>query len=584
MASNRRLAAILHADVVGYSRLMSADEAGTHAALAACKREVIEPAISAHAGRVVNFAGDAVLAEFASAVNAVAAALALQVRMEDMAATTPPDRRILLRIGINLGDVIGEGTDIFGDGVNVAARLQAFAEPGRICVSGKVRDEVEGKLAADFADAGLKDLKNIPAPVRVYRVSAARGRDPLSNISKQAPTVPQAGQSALTIAVLPFTNMGSDTSQQHFCDGMTEDIITELARVPVLKVASRNASFRFKGPDADIASAARTLGVRFIVEGSVRSIGSRVRITTQLIDAANGAHVWAERYDRPTDDLLEVQDEVVRIIVGTLTGRVQSAAAEIARRKTKEELSAEELALRAEALPWHDAQGLSEALSLIARAKSIDPRCARAWTIEALIGYREWLWKFSAPKSTLEAALDSARRAVQIAPEDFYGQLVLAQCYRYSGEHELAGRHLARASALNPNRPGVISCEADEALYSGRPDVAIAKLEAARAVDPFFEPAWYWSSMLLMQYCDRRYDDALTSMRRISSPASWDWAIAAASHVLLGEDGLGREAKRRALDLAPDISVEAFLVRNPFQHEADKQHLEQGLRRAGLPD
>ena len=482
-ASNRRLAAILHADVVGYSRLMSADEMGTFDALAACKRDVIGPVIAQHAGRVVNFAGDSVLAEFASAVNAVEAAITLQERMALAAVETKPERQILLRVGINIGDVIGGGTDIFGDGVNVAARLQALAEPGCICVSGEVWDEVEGKITAGFVDEGLKELKNIPTPIRAYRVLPGErhvaGPNPAS---KLAPALNTA-QSPLTVAVLPFTNMGGE---QHFCDGITEDIITELARVPVLKVASRNASFRFKGPDADIDAAARTLRVSFIVEGSVRNLGARSRITAQLIDATSGAHVWAERYDRPSDKLLEQQDEIVKVIVETLTGRIQFAGAEIARRKLDEELSAEELVLRQHSFPWNEFDGLSEALELISRAKSIDPRCARAWTIEALIGYRNWIWNFSSPRSILEAALNSAKRAVQLAPEDFYGQLVLAQCYRYYEEHELAKRHLARAEALNPNRPGVLSCAADEALYAGFADRAIAKLEAARAVDPFF--------------------------------------------------------------------------------------------------
>ncbi len=582
-ASNRRLAAILHADVAGYSRLTSADEAGTVAALAACRREVIEPVVADHAGRIVNFAGDAVLAEFASAVNAVAAALALQARMEARAADAVPEARILLRVGVNLGDVIGAGSDIFGDGVNVAARLQALAEPGGIRVSGKVRDEVEGKLSAAFADEGLRELKNIPAPVRVFRVAAGEGRG-AAPAQSAAAVGADGADGALTIAVLPFTHMGGDPADQHFGDGVTEDIITELARVPVLKVASRNAAFRFRGPDADIAAAARALGVRFIVEGSVRRIGPRLRITAQLIDAASGAHVWAERYDRPADDIFEVQDEVVRTIAGTLTGRVQAAGADIARRKGGDAGSAEELALRAEALPWHQPEGLAEALGLIARAKAIDPRCARAYTIEALIGYRDWLWTLSAPAARLEAALESARRAVELAPGDFYGQLVLAQCYRYSGAHDLSDRHLARAAELNPNRPGVIACQADAALYAGRPEEAIAALERARAVDPYFEPPWYWSSMLLMAYCARRYGEALAAMRRIGSPAGWDWGVTAAAHAMRGEEAEAGAAARRALEAMPDLTIGAYMARNPFRHAADRAHVEEGLRRAGLPE
>src|SRR5689334_2637127 len=319
----RRLAAILAADVVGYSRLMERDETGTLAALKSRRKEVVGPLVAHHRGRIFKVTGDGVLVQFDSAVDAVQCAIDLQRGMAAASESLPEDHRIILRIGINLGDVIAEGSDLYGDGVNIAARLQGIAEPGGVLVSGAAYDQVKNKIDAAFDDLGAQSLKNIADPVRAYRVAD----------TPRVSVAPAKGADRLSIAVLPLTNMGGDPEQQYFGDGITEDIITELSRFRQLHVLARNSSFRYRGQDVDIIRVGRELGVQYLVAGSVRRIGDRIRITAQLIDAGSGRHIWAERFDRNKDDLFAVQDQVVRSIAGTVQGRIGAADADQARRK-----------------------------------------------------------------------------------------------------------------------------------------------------------------------------------------------------------------------------------------------------------
>ena len=354
----RRLAAILAADVVGYSRLMEFDEAGTLAALKARRRDVLGPLIAKYRGRLVKVMGDGVLVEFASAVNAVQCALDLQRSTDEANATLPEPRQIILRIGINLGEIIVEGSDLYGDGVNVAARLEALAEPGGVCISSKVHEEVRGKIDVAFADMGEQQLKNIAAPVRAYRLQSGVAATERRQSASNKPS----------IAVLPFANLSDDKEQQFFSDGITEDIITELARFRQMQVLARNSSFRYRGSDLDMVRVGRELGVHYLVEGSVRRIGARIRITAQLIDAKSGHHLWAEKFDRDQDDIFAVQDQVVRTIVATLVGRLQAAGADVAKRKPPAILAAYECVLRADALTLYDPASGAEARLLYERA------------------------------------------------------------------------------------------------------------------------------------------------------------------------------------------------------------------------
>jgi len=374
----RRLAAILAADVVGYSRMMQADEAGTLAALTSRHKEILQPLVAKHHGRIVKLMGDGVLVEFASAVNAVACAAELQEAMNAANAGLPEGQQIVLRIGINLGDVIVEGTDIYGDGVNVAARIEPLAEPGGICVSAKVHGEISNRLKIGFEDLGEQCLKNMAEPVRVYRVSGPAA-------SAAAMRQQSAPPSKLSIAVLPFVNMSGDPEQEYFSDGITEDIITDLSKVSTLNVLSRNTVFTFKGKAVEVGRIARRLNVGHVVEGSVRKSGGRVRITAQLIDAARDSHVWAERYDSELSDIFALQDEISQAIVAALKVKLLPEEKKaIETRSTYNPEAYEQYLLGRDYQLRLGTRNLKIAIRFFGRALDIDPHYARAWAMLAI--------------------------------------------------------------------------------------------------------------------------------------------------------------------------------------------------------
>lgn len=366
----RRLAAILAADVVGYSRLMAQDEVGTLVALRARRKEVLEPLVAEHTGRIFKVVGDGVLVEFGSAVNAVQCAIGLQRAMAVANDGLPSARHIVLRIGVNLGDVMIEGGDLYGDGVNIAARLERMAEPGDILVSGTAFDYVRNKVDAAFQDLGAQALKNLDDPVRVYRIA---------DMPRPSVTATQTGRDKLSIAVLPFVNMSGDSAQDYFADGMTEDIITELSRFRSLLVISRPSSFTYKGRSVSVQTVGRELGVHYVVEGSVRRAGDQVRVTVQLIDAETGGQVWAERYDRDLADIFSVQDEVTQSIVANLAGRLDEAGGERALRKSAANLTKYDLLLQGRYfLNRGSKQDILRARELFQRALELDPSDAAA--------------------------------------------------------------------------------------------------------------------------------------------------------------------------------------------------------------
>ena len=382
----RRLAAIVSADVAGYSRLMGCDESGTLAALKTLRREVIDPKICEHGGRLVKTTGDGLLLEFASVVDAVRCVTEIQAAMAAHNADIPVERRIEFRVGVNIGDIIIDGDDIFGDGVNVAARLQELAAPGSICVSGRVQEDVRGKLDIAFEDAGDQQLKNIVWPVRVYRVSpggaATAAQPPLALPDKPS------------IAVLPFQNMSGDAEQEYFADGITEDIITALSRIPSLFVIARNSSFAYKGKAIDIRQIGRELGVRYVLEGSVRKAGQRLRITGQLVDAETGSHLWADRFDSVLEDVFDLQDRVTMAVAGAIEPSITQAEIRRANRKPTENLQAYDWLLRA--LGEHQLysrDGFDRAIDMARRAIELDPRYAQAYAYLAnWIMRRKIIW------------------------------------------------------------------------------------------------------------------------------------------------------------------------------------------------
>ncbi len=571
----RRLAAILAADVVGYSRLMERDETGTLAALKSRRKEVLEPLVAHNQGRVFKVTGDGVLVQFDSAVNAVQCAIDLQRGMATATGDQSDGRSIVLRIGVNLGDVLVEGSDLYGDGVNIAARLESIAEPGGILVSGTVYDHAKNKINAGFDDLGAQILKNIAEPVRVYRVA---GTPPTAtaalHVSSEKPS----------IAVLPFTNMSDGADQQYFSDGITEDIITELSRFRQLHVLARNSSFQYRGKDVDVVRAGRELGVQYLVEGSVRRFGGRVRITAQLVETGSGHHLWADRFDRDQEDIFAVQDQVVGTIVGTLVGRLEAASAERVTRRPPASLAAYECVLRANALSYDDVKAEAEGRILFKRAIELDPGYARAYALLAVNLLYEWFRDMSASDSALDQAFDYAKKAVELDEQDSLCQGVLGSVYLHRQSHELAEHYFRKSLELNRNRPAMMTSLGSFNAYMGKTEEAMRCFAEARLLDPHFDPSWYWSEFGSICFIAHRYDEAIAALSRSRNMPYWVHVYLAASHVQMGRIDRAKDHAASVLRLIPDFSVNRFAAKEPFKHSADRDHLLDALRKAGLPE
>ena len=520
----RRLAAILVADVVGYSRLMEADEAATLAALRDRRKGVVEPLVRENGGRIVKFMGDGVLVEFASAVNALRCALDLQKQMAE-ANEKLPERQIVLRIGVNLGEVVGEGSDIFGDGVNIAARLEGLAEPGGICISAKVHDEVRGKLDFAAADLGDVTLKNIIRPVKAFRISAGT--------NSKLPVEPRgAADSKPSIAVLPFTNMSGDPEQEYFADGITEDIITELARFNSLFVIARNSSFHYKGQSPKIQDVGSALGVNYVVEGSVRKSANRVRITAQLIEAATGNHVWAERYDRDLEEIFAVQDEVVREIVTAVPGALDAAAIHHVQRKPVENLTAYDYLIRAIQMRRQD-WGSREAASLLEKVIAADPQSAYAYAHLADWHGYSILAHGVGHQEARSKTLAVAKKAIQLDPNASTILSFVAQAYGVIGELEMARNCLEKAIKHNPNSYIVMSVAGLIFAYLGDLDEALRWNEKFLRYDPVSIES-YREASLEINYIAGRYEDAIKCFVGWHNPPRHSLAVAAAAYAQAG--------------------------------------------------
>jgi adenylate cyclase len=500
---------------------MEADEAGTLAMFKDRRKNVLEPLVASHQGRIFKVTGDGVLAEFGSAVNAVQCAVDLQKGMAVANRDAPENHQIVLRIGVNLGDVIREGDDLFGDSVNVAARLEALADPGGVLISGSTFDYVRNKVGVSFDDLGDQTLKNISEPVRAYRVAGTRA---------VAIATPGVITSKSSIAVLPFANMSSDPEQQYFSDGITADIITELSRFRSLVVIAPNSSFQFRGA-ADIRQVARQLGVQNVVEGSVRRSSGRVRITAQLIETATGNHLWAERYDREMRDIFAVQDEVTSAIAATIEGRMAATGAERSRRKPTSDLAAYDFFLQARESIERRGNHPDAALLLLRRAIELDPGFAQA---------HAWLSRISTIKfhfdlhsETLQEALTFAQRALSLDEADAHCHGAAGYAYTIGNQHDLAGLHHDRAIALNPMDVRITSPRALWLTYTGRADEALRSLDSDLLRDPF-PPAWFWFTRGAAMFEARRYGEAIQTLRRLTTFYHWDHYYLAASYAHLG--------------------------------------------------
>ena len=582
----RRLAAVLAADVAGYSRLMSADERGTLEALKAHRRELVDPAIAAHRGRIVKTTGDGVLVEFVSAVDAVTCAMAVQGKMAERNGSFTP--AIVFRIGINIGDIIIDGDDIFGDGVNVAARIENECEPGGVCLSGSAYEQVRGKTAFAFDDLGERSLKNIDRPVRLYAARSASS--PAASVKSPAETAkPLALPDRPSIAVLPFQNMSSDLEQEYFADGMVEDIITALSRFKSLFVIARNSSFTYKGKTVDIKQVGRELGVRYVLEGSVRKSGGRVRITGQLIEAATGAHIWADKIDGALADVFELQDEVTQRVVGAIEPSITQAEIARAQEKATSNLDAYDLYLKALAVHYsHTPEDIEEALRLLDRAIELDPNYSWAKAFAAYI-HAFKITQGWVRREDQEAGRKLAREAIVLSRDDpntlGYAAHALALMAR---EYEIPVACMDRALQLNPNSANVLMRSGFLRTWVSDADTAIDHFTRSIRLTPL-DPqlGYHYVGLGIAHMMKGNFEKGLDCARRAARETPrWlaPWTSIAVAAAYLGQQDEAEAAVVQLLAISPSFTIALRLANSLYRDKSAEEIFVQGLRRAGVPE
>jgi TolB-like protein len=579
----RKLAAILAADVVGYSRLIEQDEAGTLAALWDRRRSILNPLVALHKGRIVKVMGDGVLVEFASAVNAVQCAVELQQKMAEANIGLDPERAIVLRVGVNLGDVAVENGDLYGEGVNIAARLEAIASPGSTCISGTVYDQVKGKLNLEFEDFGRQQLKNITEPVRVLVVRQDRS----SPAEKPALALPEKP----SIAVLPFQNMSGDVDQEYFADGIVEEIITALSRFRHLFVIARNSSFIYKGRAVDVKAIGRELGVRYVLEGSVRKAGTRVRIAGQLVDATTGAHLWAERFEGALEYIFDLQDQVTVSVVGAIAPKLEQAEIERSKRKPTDSLDAYDYYLRGIACVhrW-SREGSTEALRLFNKAIELDSDFAAAYGMAARCYSQRKVsgWMTDRQKEAAEAER-LARQAAELGRDDPIALYAAGMALAYVvGDLDEGAALIDRALSLNPNLAWAWLFSGWVRVWLGQPEVAIEHETKAMRLSPH-DSAFFnmQAATALAHFFAGRYVEALSWVERaIRAQPNHIIALctAAATSALLGRDGEAKTALARLRQLDPALRISNLKEVIPIRQPEHFAIWAEGLRKAGLPE
>jgi adenylate cyclase len=584
MSATRRLAAILAADVAGYSRLIGTDEEGTLNRLRAIRAELIDPKITEHRGRIVKTTGDGLLVEFSSVVDALRCATQWQHEMDERSAAAPGDNRIEFRIGVHQGDIVVEQDDIFGDGVNIAARLEGLAEPGGICVSARVQEDVAGRLDLAFDDLGDQRLKNISRPVRVYRVRLVTTENtPKLMRAENEPTVPDKP----SVAVLPFANMSSDPEQEFFADGISEDVITALSRYPSLFVIARNSSFSYKGRAVDVKKVGRELGVRYVLEGSLRKFGNRIRVTAQLVEAENGKHVWAERYDRDLADIFALQDEITGAVTVAVTPAIADAELRRAMRKPPGNLDA-----------WAAYQ---RGLWYLSKATADDNEIAQRYFQQAIDldasfsgGYRGLVMaQFEAAAvfqkrglSDMQCSVEPlARRAAALDGADAEARSCLGLALLLRGDHDGALAEHERALVMSPNLAYAHGERGTTLVFSGRPEEGLGSLRMSIRLDP--RDAFLAIRLMHVGsalYFSRRYEAAVEATKQAirsypDFPLTYRWLTAALAQA--GRIDEAKEALDRAIAIAPASFGMYVRSRAPWMRPEDQAHILEGLRKAG---
>jgi len=584
---DRRLAAIFAADIAGYSRLMASDEEGTLRQLKAHRKQLIDPKITEHRGRIVKTTGDGALVEFVSVVDAVRCAVDIQRGMNQRNTDVPADKRIQFRIGINVGDIIIDGDDIFGDGVNVAARLEALADPGGILVSSIVHDQVRDKLSFGFEDMGEHTVKNIARPISVHRVSLTEATPPtaVKSATASAKTEPST-VTRPSIAVLPFANMSGDPEQEYFADGISEEIITGLSRLRWLFVIARNSSFTYKGKAVDIKRVARELGVRYVLEGSVRKGGNRVRITAQLIDAATGNHIWADRYDGELTDVFALQDEITRKAVAAIEPSLLEAEGVRSQHRAPEDLDAWDMVMRANSQFWRLTKSDSEAaIAMLRRAVQRHPDYAPAHSMLAfaLLVSRQVGWISIEPEVNEPAAF--AAHAVELDDRDPWAHLALGYVAFTRRRTDEAVDEFQHALDLNPNFAAAHGFLGHALVLDGRSDQAIAHSEQAIRMSPHDpQNALFNVGLAAAHYLAGRYNEAIVYGRKAMQQRfglTNGHRIYIASLAQAGQIDEARVALAKLQELQPGHSI-AWIERNiPYTPGPMAKFLE-GMRKAGL--
>ena len=576
----RRLAAIFAADVAGYSRLMGVDEEGTLERLRAHRRELIDPKIAEHQGRIVKTTGDGVLVEFASPVKAVRCAIEVQHGMVDRNADIPREQRIEFRIGINLGDVVVEDGDIYGDGVNVAARLENIAEPGAVYISRAIRDFVDDHAEMTLEDLGEKPLKNIAKPVRVFRIAAP---EVAVRVPMGSPALPHKP----SIAVLPFANMSGDGEQEYFTDGMTEDLITDLSKVSGLFVIARNSSFVYKGRSVKVQEIGSDLGVRFVLEGSIRKAGNRVRITAQLIDSGSGGHLWAERFDRDLTDIFATQDEVVEKIVRALAVTLTQGEERRLGRRGTSNVQAYEFWLRArELLSRSTREGVAQARAMYLRAIELDANFAAPHAGLSLATISDYVSDWAAdPAQALDEAERRARRALELDDQEPVSHVALGNVLLWQRDLEGALAEFRRMIELDPNFAQGYSATGLALMYAGRASEALEAFAIAKRLDPHYASI-VLHFMAQTHFSLGQYETAAKQLlERIARTPATDSSrmMLASCYGHLGRAVDARAAWAELLKVNPEFSLTQRERVLPYKNAADFQRIVEGLAKAGLP-
>ena len=569
--ANRRLAGILAADIVGYSAKMGADEADTLARVRTLRTDVIEPMAATHGGRLFKTMGDGFLVEFPSAVQALRCAIAIQTALNAKA------EGLRLRIGVHQGEVVADGDDLFGDGVIVAARLEPLAESGGIVISSRVKEDASGKLALEFDDLGEPPLKNIATRVRTYRVRTGGAGTAAGHAS---------GSAKPSVLVLPFTNMSGSPEQEYFADGLTEDILTDLSRFRELFVISRNTSFKFKGQAVDVKKVAREVGVQYVVEGSVRKAGNRVRVTVQLIDADSDHHVWAERYDRDLEDIFAIQDEVTSAIVATLPGRLEAAARSRTERKPPASMAAYECVLEAKTLHHRSSRDDNlRALSLIRRAIELDPRYAHAHAWNACILGQQFGNGWYADRAALLSEIAGELQvALGLDETDSDVHRILAAVALVRNDFSKAIHHQQRALALNPHDDLIVVQQGELATWLGQGEEGIEWIRKAMRLNPYHAER-FWFHLARAQFVAKRYGDAVESLRHIAAHGELHHALLAACYARMDDAGQAAAHAAEVIRGNPEFTIRKhYLPALHYRNETDLTHHLEALSKAGLPE